>query len=95
MDESTAYIFYLAIGPFLLCFLLQYGAGRLKNPSFRRWLSLPLPILCSGVFLLSLYKTTVITGWDVLGWTTLACITGFALAGVGLGWLLTKNRWKE
>ncbi len=95
MDESTAYVFYLVIGPFLLCFLLQYGAERVKHPTLRRALSLPLPLLSGGALLFSLYKTAAVTGWELLGWTVLDCIAGSVLAGAGLGRLLARNGQKK
>ena len=93
MDTSTTLFLCLFAAPFLLCCLLQYGAGRIKTPRLRRALSLPLPLLAGGVFLFSLYKTAVITGWDRLVWDILDGIFGSALAGTGLGWLL--GRWQR
>ena len=94
MNEATAYVLSCTIGPFLLFFLLQYGAVSLKRPGLQPWLSLPFPLLAGGGFLLSLYKTAVVTGWGGLGWAFLTYLTGFALAGTGLGWLLARRKRK-
>lgn len=92
MDASAALFLCLFAAPFLLCCLLQYGAGRIKAPRLRRALSLPLPLLAGGVFLFSLYKTAVITGWGRLVWDILDYFALSALAGAGLGWLLGRRR---
>lgn len=95
MDESLVYSFYFVIGPFSLCFLLQYMVGRVKHPTLHRVLSLSLPLLLGGSLLFSLCMTAAVTGWGRLGWIVLDCITGSALAGVGLGWLLVRNKQKK
>ena len=92
MDESLVFCLLLFIAPFALCCLLEYGAGRIKGHALRRGLSLPLPLLTGGVFLLSLYKTAAVTGWDRLGWEILDYLAGSALAGTGLGWLMAKSK---
>lgn len=92
MDGATAFILFLIVGPFLLCLLLQYGAGRIKAPRLRRGLSWPLPLLWGGALLLSFYKITSVTGWGRLLWEVLAYLSLSALAGTGLGWLLGKRK---
>lgn len=92
MDESLIYCLLLFIAPFSLCFLLEYGAGRIKAPRLRRGLSLPLPLLLGGTLLFSLYQTAAVTGWGRLAWEILNYMALSALAGTGLGWLLGRRR---